>query len=292
MEIAQFHLPGLFEFTELYKHFIPLFYSHREFFYDFINITSIYGAPFDYIWSGGRISLTGDIDEALDLLRKYNIQARLTFSNSKLEEKHLSDPKCNNLVSRLNENDGIIIHSDLLLQYLKHNYPKPYYVSSTTKVILDFNNLLNEIRNDDFKYVVPDFRFNKSGKLLNSLSKPEKDKVELLVNECCDIGCNKRKECYESVSLKILDVENNFKCTSKNSKQGYIFSKAMENESFISIDDIQNIYLPKGFTNFKIEGRGLGSAIVFEMLLYYLVKPKYQLKVRELIYLDSNLDLF
>ena len=51
-------------------------------------------------------------------------------------------------------------------------------------------------------------------------------------------------------------------------------------------------YLPQGFTNFKIEGRGLGSAIVLEFLLYYLVKPEHQLEVREEIYLDNMLDLF
>ena len=45
-----------------------------------------------------------------------------------------------------------------------------------------------------------------------------------------------------------------------------------------------------GFTNFKIEGRGLGSAIVLEFLLYYMTKPEYQLQVREAIYLDSMLD--
>ena len=66
----------------------------------------------------------------------------------------------------------------------------------------------------------------------------------------------------------------------------------MENPGFISIQDIQERYLPMGFENFKLEGRGLGSAMVLEFLLYYLTKPQYQLRVREAIYLDSMLDLF
>ena len=66
----------------------------------------------------------------------------------------------------------------------------------------------------------------------------------------------------------------------------------MKNPAFIGIEDIQEKYLPMGFSNFKIEGRGLGSAIVLEFLLYYLTKPQYQLQVREAIYLDSMLDLF
>ena len=44
--------------------------------------------------------------------------------------------------------------------------------------------------------------------------------------------------------------------------------------------------------DFPIEGRGLGSALIFEFLVYYMTKPEYQLKVREEIYLDNMLDLF
>ena len=66
----------------------------------------------------------------------------------------------------------------------------------------------------------------------------------------------------------------------------------MKNPGFIGIDAIQNVYLPMGFSNFKIEGRGLGSALILEFLLYYMTKPQYQLHVREEIYLDNMLDLF
>ena len=80
------------------------------------------------------------------------------------------------------------------------------------------------------------------------------------------------------------------RCTAPDAEGGYRFSKAMNNPGFISVDDIKNIYLPMGFTNFKIEG--LGSALVLEFLLYYMTKPEYQLQVREEIYLDNTLDLF
>ena len=74
--------------------------------------------------------------------------------------------------------------------------------------------------------------------------------------------------------------------------RGYMFSKAMKNPRFIGVDDIKNKYLPMGFTNFKIEGRGLGSALVLEFLLYYMTESEYQLNDREEIYLDNMLDLF
>lgn len=66
----------------------------------------------------------------------------------------------------------------------------------------------------------------------------------------------------------------------------------MKNPGFISVRDIEEKYLPLGFSNFKIEGRGLGSAILLEFLLCYITKPEHQLEVREEIYLDSMLDLF
>ena len=295
---AYYHLPGLFEFYELYRIFLPLFREHREYFYDWCDIGSIYGAPPDCIWGGGRVSLEDhDAGEVLALLQEYGISARLTFSNSLLREEHLSDRKCNELCVLFSGNvtpeNGVIVHSDLLLQYLKSHYPELYPVSSTTKVLTDFEALKKETDRDDFRYVVPDFRLNKAYEKLNTLTEPQKDKVEFLCNECCYFGCKDRKECYEAVSRRNLGMDTpEHRCTAPDAAQGYRFSRAMESPSFISTEDILTRYLPQGFTNFKIEGRGLGSAIVLEFLLYYLTKPEYQLRVREEIYLDSMLDLF
>nr|WP_308669524.1 hypothetical protein [uncultured Agathobacter sp.] len=329
---AYYHLPGLFEFYELYKEFLPLYRKHREYFYDWCEIGSIYGAPADCVWGGGRVGFgEHDPKEMLKLMQEYGISARLTFSNSLLTREHLSDKKCNELcrifdIGRDNErsrgfgndkdieccidndNDisginkrikvkecrnGIIIYSDLLFDYIKENYPGFYFVSSTTKVLTDFGEFENELNREEFRYVVPDFRLNKSFDKLKALSQHQKDKVEFLCNECCWFGCTDRKECYETVSRKNLgeDCPEHY-CTAPDSGQGYLFSKAMENPGFIGVDDIKNIYLPMGFSNFKIEGRGLGSAMILEFLLYYMTKPQYQIHVREHIYLDNMLDLF
>lgn len=319
---AYYHLPGLFEFYELYKEFLPLYRKHREYFYDWCEIGSIYGAPADCVWGGGRVGFgEHDSKEVLKLMQEYGISARLTFSNSLLTKEHLSDKKCNELcrifdIGRDNErsrgfrtdNDisginkhikvkecrnGIIIYSDLLLDYIKENYPGFYFVSSTTKVLTDFGEFENELNREDFRYVVPDFRLNKSFDKLKALSQHQKDKVEFLCNECCWFGCTDRKECYETVSRKNLgeDCPEHY-CAAPDAGQGYLFSKAMENPGFIGVDDIKNIYLPMGFSNFKIEGRGLGSAMILEFLLYYMTKPPYQIHVREHIYLDNMLDLF
>ena len=125
---AYYHLPGLFEFYELYKEFLPLYRKHREYFYDWCDIGSI------------------------------------------------------------------IIYSDILLDYIKENYPDFYFISSTTKVLTDFSEFENELNREDFRYVVPDFRLNKSFDKLKALSQHQKEKVEFLCNECCWFGCTDRKK--------------------------------------------------------------------------------------------------
>lgn len=294
---AHFHLPGLFEFYDLYRAFLPLYRNHREWFYDWCDIASIYGSPSDCLWGGGRVGF-GDAEakDVFELMKEFGISSRLTFSNSLLKEEHLSEKKCNELC-RLFENapvkNGVIVYSDLLLDYLKRNFPGFYFVSSTTKVLTDFSDFKMELARNDFSFVVPDFRLNKKIEKLEALDEGLKNKVEFLCNECCSPFCQERKICYENVSRKNLGLEcSDHHCAAPDGDKGYRFSSAMKSPLFIGIDDIQNKYLKMGFSNFKIEGRGLGSAMVLEFLLYYLVRPKYQINVREEIYLDGMLDLF
>ena len=296
MPTAQYHLPGLFEFYDLYRAFLPLYRTHREYFYDWCDIGSLYGAPAGCLWGGGRAGF-GDDDprKVLALTQEYGISARLTFSNSLLRQEHLSDRACNALCALFAEQDGngVIVHSDLLLGYLKQKYPNLYFVSSTTKVLTAFDQLQQELDREDFRFVVPDFRLNKAFDRLNALPQRQKDKVEFLCNECCWFGCQDRKACYETVSRKNLGEPcPEHLCAAPGGGEGYRFSRAMDNPGFIGVEDIQNTYLPMGFSHFKIEGRSLGSALILEFLLYYLTKPEYHLHVREAIYLDSMLDLF
>ena len=121
---AYYHLPGLFEFYEFYRAFLPLYRANRDWFYDWCEIGSIYGAPADCLWGGGRAGF-GECGarEALALAQEYGVSARLTFSNSLLREEHLSDCKCNALCELFSQangvQNGVIVHSELLTDYLK-----------------------------------------------------------------------------------------------------------------------------------------------------------------------------
>ena len=150
-----------------------------------------------------------------------------------------------------------------------------------------------EVRRPEFRYVVPDFRLNPALEQLRALSPQEKAKVEFLCNECCRFGCPDRRACYEAVSRKNLGEPGpEHRCTAPDAAGGYRFSRAMENPGFIGVNDIRDVYLPMGFSQFKIEGRGLGTALLLEFLLHYLTRPEYHIHVREALYLDNTLDLF
>ena len=207
---AQFHLPGLFEFYDFYRVFLPLYRTHREYFYDWCEIASIYGAPEGCLWGGGRVGCGNqDPHAVLALTQEYGLSARLTFSNSLLTKAHLADSVCNALCRLFSEADGpqngVIVHSDLLLDYLRAAYPQFYFISSTTKVLTDFPQLRQELEREAFRFVVPDFRLSKSFAQLLTLPQPLKGKVEFLCNECCWFGCKDRKACYEAVSRKISE---------------------------------------------------------------------------------------
>ena len=188
---AYYHLPGLFEFYELYKEFLPLYRKHREYFYDWCEIGSIYGAPADCVWGGGRVGFgEHDPKEVLKLMQEYGISARLTFSNSLLTKEHLPDKKCNELcrifdIGRDNErsrgfgndNDisginkrikvkecrnGIIIYSDLLLDYVKENYPDFYFEANDLRAVFSLcerqkHLVLSSRKNDRVNLVMPHF---------------------------------------------------------------------------------------------------------------------------------------
>lgn len=145
--------------------------------------------------------------------------------------------KCNALCALLSENEPCTKRCDYSLGFitglLKTHYPDLYFVSSTTKVLTDFADFLNEVKNDDFLYVVPDFRLNKAFDRLNTLPDLQKNKVEFLCNECCFFGCMDRKRCYEAVSLNNLGKDcPDHRCNAPDAKTGYRFFQSHDKSRF------------------------------------------------------------
>ncbi len=137
--IAYFHLPGLFEFYDLYKVFLPLFYGHIEYFSDWCDIGSIYGAPADCLWNGGRVGFgENDPKEVLGINAEIWHFIAADFRQFLASERTPFRQKFNELralfVNNGKTENEIIIYSDLLLEYIRKHSPGFCFVSSTTKI--------------------------------------------------------------------------------------------------------------------------------------------------------------
>lgn len=282
MQDIYYHLPGLFEHFSFYELLLSIYNNEREKFHDWAQIGSIYGSPHECLWNGGRLKFftTPYEDDVIAFSKQYNISCRFTFTNPFVDEELVHDGFCNIILRKFNwkgHKNTIIVNSSILEQYLRKNYSSYGLVSSTTKCITDKNKTLDEI-NKDYIMTVLDYNYNKNLDFLKSIPNPEK--CELLVNPVCSPNCLRRKEHYENIARSVLHKAiEPFECDN----QIKLFYEAMQNPVFISVEDIQNVYEPLGFKNFKLEGRTTNGADLTEMIVYYMVKPKYQREIRQRI---------
>lgn len=286
---ASFHLPGLFKFPQIYTALLQLYTQRRFMFKDNMEISSIYGSP-TAIWNGGRfvddIFLNhAQLTQVKQAMEFYKIPARFTFTNCLLEEKHVHDAYCNEILKIFNTgNNEIICNSEILENYIRKEYGDRYkYISSTTKRITDKEQQKIEV-DKNYYLVVLDYDFNKDIEYLQSI--PHKEKCELLVNPVCKAKCPFRTEHYRAISEAQLEFNVAKMMQCKFVGRDALW-QSMKEGNFISVEDINNIYLPMGFTNFKLEGRKAHPLDLIEVLVYYLAKDEYRDELRS--YLQESI---
>lgn len=280
-----FHLPGLFRFFEVYKDIIDNMKDSPHMFKSNFKIGSIYGCP-NMIWNGGRLMLWPQptktrLLEIKDYMNDKKIPVRLTFTNCLLEEKHTYDTYGNMLLEIFNTgNNEIICNKEVLENYIRKNYGDRYrYISSTTKR-LETKEAQDKELEKDYYLVVLDYDHNKEFNYLESIL--NKDKCEILCNAVCTPKCARRMEHYKIISQCQFENDNTLMakepiCASAANDN---LGMAMRQKNFISPQDINDIYAPMGFKNFKLEGRTMHPLDFIEVLIYYLIKEEYQPEVR------------
>ncbi len=284
------HLPGLCYFRLMNQVLINLMNKYPESFRDGYKIGSVYGTFPGAIWNGGRtvfgITSKGDIEKIITAYNSKGVPARFTWTNSLLEEKHLTDTYCN-LIMKMADNgmNQVLVNRDVLENYIRNEYPGFKIISSTTKRMLDIETLNEEIEKDYF-LVVLDYDLNHNEEVLSALQ-PHADKVEILVNEICYPGCKMRQEHYRNQSQAQLEYDPNlpFKCPNNSTPR--VFAECMKRPAFISSEEIEK-YIERGYVNFKIVGRGLSADFVKDSYMYFLVKDEKRDFIRNR--LDSTLD--
>jgi len=273
-----YHLPGLFEFFGLYRDFIDIYTNEKEKFND-CRIGSIYGAPPGCKWNGGRCSGgNGNIFEVANWSRMYNVPCNLTFTNCLLTPDLFEDRMGNSLLRTFHKKgNGITIYSEELKSYIAERYPDFTFTSSTTKCLRQEAQVLQELENYDI--VVLDYNFNRNNDFLDRI--PHKDKCEILINPVCSPNCPQRFDHYVEISKFSLGLTDDSTRTIMCPHQSKKFWEVLKNNPLaLSLSDVEE-YAARGFQHFKIEGRTTLVTDLIEILVYYMVKPEYQLEIRQ-----------
>lgn len=279
------HLPGFCVFKGLNTTVIELMKEYPNCFHEGYRIGSVYGSFPGAIWNGGRTILgftsKNDVQRIIKHYNSKNVPVRFTWTNSLIEEKHLTDTLCN-LIMREADNgqNQVLVNTQILEDYLREKYPNFKYISSTTKRITDPEKLKEELDKDYFM-VVLDYDLNHDENVLKSLE-PVADRVEILVDEICFPGCPKRLAHYRDESQKQLEYEIAAPFECPNKQQTKSFSDCMARPAFISNTEIKS-YIDRGFENFKLVGRGLPQSLVIDSYVYYLAKPDKQEFIKDQI---------
>jgi len=282
MREIYWHLPGLTGCFYLNQVIIRMMKENPGWFREGYRIGSVYGTFPGAIWNGGRavfgMTVKGDMEKIISTYNRAGVPVRFTWTNSLLEEKHLQDTYCNLIMSVAdNGMNQVLVNTDILEAYLREHYPRFRYISSTTKRILDMEQLTKELEKD-YMLVVLDYDLNHDSKVLESLE-TQADRIEILVDEICFPGCPKRKQHYREESLRQLSFDRGklFPCPNRTTKPA--FAECMKRPAFIAADEV-SAYAKKGFCNFKLVGRGLPMNLVIDSYMYYLVREEYQERAR------------
>ena len=297
MEKVRFHLPGVRYNFPLNMFWISLLETHPEYFREGVEIASVFGAFPLSLWNGGRLSDhdqcdAGFVRNVIKSINAHGIPVRYTFTNPLLKEEDLKDPFCNFCMQAADNGlNEVIIFSPLLEEYIRSRYPSFPLNSSTCKEIRNVDDLNRELSRD-YRYVVLDYNLNNQWELLENVE--HKEKLEILVNALCTPACPRRGDHYKNIALnqKIL-LENRKKPAGKQvpvipwqceyGDRNCIYT-IQDYPTFVSPKQIWEEYVPRGITNFKIEGRTANLFSLIETYCFYMLKPEKAGEARLLLY--------
>ena len=145
-----YHLPSFTSHYSLNILIIDYIKEHPEFFRDGIKIASVFGSFDGAAWNGGR-NVNGKFDPVITekIIKEFNsrgIPLRFTFTNPMINERHLDDKPCNEIMKMADNGlNQVIVMSPILEQYIRETYPNYKITSSTCKQIKDMDDLNEEL---------------------------------------------------------------------------------------------------------------------------------------------------
>lgn len=285
--MLRYTIPGMTEFPEIVLLMLSFQRDAPELFYDDVKIESVYGGFPSSSFCGGRCN-TGpampllDVEAVIDRYNDLGIDCNVTFSNQLLDEAAISGDEYSRQILWLLDNgagNGAILHSEALDAYVRSEHPSLKRISSTTKCLKDTTAIQKELAR--FDRVVLDNDIAHDPDALSALR--DRDKLEVMVNEYCVLGCPHREEHYRAISEnQLAGTADSFACRQKATPQAFGFCFGMmDGEGFFHVHDVNELSERFSIHHFKIVGRGLDRYDLIDSLLYYLIRPGHWYSVRD-----------
>lgn len=281
--MINYNCPDFYNAYQIYSYLVELKLLHPYAFYDDVQINSIFGCFPSAIWNGGSYLLSGSITQDImkNMIKLYNeameLPIRFTFTNPLIDEKQCYDTYCNLIVENAhNGKNEILVVSPILEEYLRKNYPNYKYIRSIIA-----NNNENFFNSEKYHMIVMPRNHNNDWNYLDTIPNDIRNKVEFLCNDPCPDNCPRLKSHYLDFAHAQLNYEYHeaCRCSMTKEKGAFPYNFAKQQKSYISRDIILNNYLPKGFNQFKLSGRG-DNGVIINFVVEHLIKPEYQLDVR------------
>lgn len=282
-----FSLPDFYNYFNLNLYMVQLMKKYPGYFRENIIIGSVYGTFPGCIWNNGRVQFGGATLENMQAtIAAYNqagISVRFTFTNGLIDEKTFEDYYGNTILQVANNGmNGVNTSVDTFAEYIKKTYPSYYLLNSTTRKIKDIDEI-NRLSEDTL--TVPPYTLNNTD-AIDELTHPEN--IELLCCETCIDSCPNRAAHYESLSkTQMLRPVEPFYCP-HGCELYYYYETVPKRKHHISIDQMEEMYLPRGLNQFKISGRNDNVIHVIERYVNYFAKPEYRDAVRNHILIDRD----
>lgn len=291
---AHFFLCGAFESFDFIQMFLKKTKECPWMLKENVVIDSVFGSP-TCIWNGGRtLANTYYNKQQLQIIHKtyadLGVKVRFIFTNPFLNEHDLYDRYCNLLMAIFQDlSPEVVVNSKILEDYLRNKYSSLSFISSTTKRLRSSDAQLKEFSHD-YKYICLDYDYNYDFAFLDGIEEKDRNRVEILVNSICPKGCNVRVLHQEFSAKRQLEYDNDDECDDsepffigcplmKRSKEiplpqhGYT-KEFLCGTNYILPQDL-DMYLDKGYSHFKIQGRELTVSQMFAEFFPYLIKPEF-----------------
>ena len=279
-----FTLPEFYENFMLNNFFIKLLRERPELFKTKLNIIQTSG-NFPYCcWNGAHNSNHGIgayYNDYSTCSLKNGVPLRLNCANVLLETTDFNDAMGNVILDLCHNGSNLIEISNLdFMEKIIEKYPNYKFVfSKYAHLMTEFTpDLLNDIIGfQKFNLIGIPESFNKNFDFLTNIN--QKKYLELTVNPICPLKCKQLFDCEMNEQKGQLC----YSCISLYNQCKKVTKFNIHNPAFISIEEIQKIYLPMGITHFTFSSGVINdNYTMFNFYTHYFIKPEFHQLVLDL----------